>query len=211
MTTLFPGAADVFTAIPAGTHQVEVIGGRTHRASHNDLGDAIEAVEAKVGTGASTPVANTLLGGTGAGTSSFRQVQTADIAVNAVTIRSASVAGSTNPATTNTTIAALANPTISITTTAVSDIYVWATGEISDSVGGTQVDYFVRIDGGAWQGMGQTFAPAGGRFTLAGVHVFMTTGVGAHTIEMGNTSNNAASTITHWAGGRKLAALAIAK
>lgn len=44
------------------------------------LNDIVEALEAKLGTGASTASANTVLRGTGAGTSAFGQVTNADLA-----------------------------------------------------------------------------------------------------------------------------------
>ena len=44
-----------------------------------DQNNALIAIETKMGTGASTPVVNTVLRGTGTGTSSFSQIQTADI------------------------------------------------------------------------------------------------------------------------------------
>jgi hypothetical protein len=55
-----PGSGDITTSPShAGTHDLEIT--------------AIQAVEAKVGIGASTPVASTLLRGTGTGTSAYAQ------------------------------------------------------------------------------------------------------------------------------------------
>jgi len=62
-----PGSGDITTSPShAGTHDLEIT--------------AIQAVEAKVGIGASTPVASTLLRGTGTGTSAYAQaVLTTDV------------------------------------------------------------------------------------------------------------------------------------
>lgn len=45
-----------------------------HTALHNNDANETVAIATKVGTGASTPVSNTILGGTGTGTSSWRQL-----------------------------------------------------------------------------------------------------------------------------------------
>ena len=50
-----------------------------HATQHANENDAIEALESKVGTGASTPTANTLLRGTGTGTSAFGAAAITDI------------------------------------------------------------------------------------------------------------------------------------
>ena len=49
------------------------------KAHHNVLAGTVIALETKVGSGASTPSANTVLRGTGAGTSAFGQIVNADI------------------------------------------------------------------------------------------------------------------------------------
>ena len=45
----------------------------SHSDLHENVGDAVQAVEAKIGTGSSTPAANTVLTGTGSGTSGWAQ------------------------------------------------------------------------------------------------------------------------------------------
>ena len=65
--TNFPSSLDTLTN-PAGTDSVATV---SHSGQHSNANDAIEAIEAKVGTGASTPVNNTILAGTGAGTSAY--------------------------------------------------------------------------------------------------------------------------------------------
>jgi hypothetical protein len=85
-TTTFPGAVDNFTDVPSGGTQDVTYGGRTHSAKHNDIDTAMEAVQTKVGTGASTPTANTVLRGTGPGASAFGQIQAGDITPGTATM-----------------------------------------------------------------------------------------------------------------------------
>lgn len=61
----FPTSLDSFTN-PSGTDSVATV---SHSGQHSNANDAIEALEAKVGIGASTPIANAILAGTSAGTS----------------------------------------------------------------------------------------------------------------------------------------------
>lgn len=46
----YPAGLDSFDTIDAGKKTSDAVGGRTHRDMHNDLGDAIEAVQAELGT-----------------------------------------------------------------------------------------------------------------------------------------------------------------
>lgn len=57
MTTFYPQSVDTFATIPSGTRQVDPVGSRTHRQSHNDMGDVIEALQREVG-----PLASGLAG-----------------------------------------------------------------------------------------------------------------------------------------------------
>jgi hypothetical protein len=52
----------------------------SHASQHANANDAIEAIEAKVGIGASTPTANTLLFGSGTGTSAWTALTSAQLA-----------------------------------------------------------------------------------------------------------------------------------
>src|SRR3990167_7149776 len=72
MGTAFPGALDGLTNPSAG--QTLLAGG--HLGLHGDVNDAVEAIEAKVGISASTPVADRLLLGTGTGTSAWSTAAT---------------------------------------------------------------------------------------------------------------------------------------
>ena len=92
MATNFPTSADDATTVggdslpAAGTALSDSTAGHpSHSDLHENVGDAVQAVEAKVGTGASTPAANSVLTGTGSGTSGWATVATAMIADDAVT------------------------------------------------------------------------------------------------------------------------------
>ena len=50
MASSYPGSADSFTTIASDKKTSDSVGGRTHRDMHNDLGDAIEAVQGELGT-----------------------------------------------------------------------------------------------------------------------------------------------------------------
>ena len=92
MATNFPTSADDATTVggdslpAAGTALSDSTAGHpSHSDLHENVGDAVQAVEAKVGTGASTPAANTVLTGTGSGTSGWATVSTALIGDTQVT------------------------------------------------------------------------------------------------------------------------------
>lgn len=50
MASTYPGTLDAFTTIASDKKTSDSVGGRTHRDMHNDLGDAVEAVQAELGT-----------------------------------------------------------------------------------------------------------------------------------------------------------------
>ena len=50
MASNYPGSLDSFDTIASDKKTSDAVGGRTHRAMHNDLGDAIEAVQSELGT-----------------------------------------------------------------------------------------------------------------------------------------------------------------
>jgi len=66
-STNFPTSLDALTN-PSGTDSVATV---SHSSQHTNANDAIEAIETKVGIGASTAVTNSVFAGTGAGTSAF--------------------------------------------------------------------------------------------------------------------------------------------
>ena len=50
MASNYPGSLDTFDTIASDKKTSDAVGGRTHRQMHNDLGDAIEAIETELGT-----------------------------------------------------------------------------------------------------------------------------------------------------------------
>jgi hypothetical protein len=81
MATNFPGAADNNTTLP-NPGATDKQNSPDHASQHANANDAIKAVEAKVGTGASTPVVSTLLFGTGTGTSAWTQLTSSQLAAS---------------------------------------------------------------------------------------------------------------------------------
>lgn|SRR3990167_1792012 len=63
--TNFPSSLDALTN-PSGTDSVSTV---SHSGQHSNANDSIEAIESKIGTGASTPVSGTVFVGDGSGTS----------------------------------------------------------------------------------------------------------------------------------------------
>jgi hypothetical protein len=79
MATKYPAALDDSSNLPnpaAGN----ATNSPSHASQHGNVNDAVKAIETKVGTGASVPAVNTLLVGTGAGTSSWSQLTSAQLA-----------------------------------------------------------------------------------------------------------------------------------
>jgi hypothetical protein len=81
MSTNFPGALDNGTTLPNPTASSATTS-PSHASQHANVNDSVKAVEAKVGTGASTPVVSTLLFGTGTGTSAWTQLTSAQLAAS---------------------------------------------------------------------------------------------------------------------------------
>lgn len=79
MSTLYPGALDTGTSLPNPSSS-NAPNSPSHAGLHTSENGAIIATQTKVGTGASTPVANTLLFGTGTGTSAWTALTSANLA-----------------------------------------------------------------------------------------------------------------------------------
>lgn len=75
MSTNYPGALDTLSNPSASS----ATNSPSHAAQHADANDAIEAIEAKLGTGATTPTANKLLFGTGTGTTAWQGLTSAQL------------------------------------------------------------------------------------------------------------------------------------
>ena len=87
MATNYPGSLDTGTQQPSPSASTEMDdAGFEHDAVHTNHSEAIIALETKVGTGSSSAVANSVLAGTGSGTSSWTTGTLAnDISGNAAT------------------------------------------------------------------------------------------------------------------------------
>lgn len=91
MAANFPVSKDDVSTVGDDTHPSadealsSTDGGPAHHALHQNTGEAIRAIEDKVGTGASEPAANTVLTSIDSGTSVWGTVATAMIADDAVT------------------------------------------------------------------------------------------------------------------------------
>lgn len=81
MATNFPGSADDGTTLPNPT-AVNKTNSPSHSSIHSNGNDAIKAIEAKLGTGASAPTNNTLLRGNGTGTSTWATLTSAQLAAS---------------------------------------------------------------------------------------------------------------------------------
>jgi hypothetical protein len=79
MSTNFPTSLDNGTSLPNPTTSNNT-NSPSHSSLHANVQDATKAIEAKVGIGASTPTANTLLFGSGTGTSAWTALTSAQLA-----------------------------------------------------------------------------------------------------------------------------------
>ena len=79
MATKYPVATDDNTTLPnpAANNNTN---SPSHASQHGNVNDAVKAIENKLGSGASVPAAGTLMIGTGAGTSAWSQLTSAQLA-----------------------------------------------------------------------------------------------------------------------------------
>lgn len=127
-----------------------------------------------------------------------------DAVANALNLAKPAVAtGSTDPTIASATPAALANPTITMTTkaSAVVDIDARMTVSCTSNDG---VAFYVRVDGGAWVLIGDVWPDAVGRWVVNGHHRFSGLSAASHTFELG--WGNTAGTATSYGSTRKLRA-----
>lgn len=78
MATDYPGAVDTTSKLPNPSAS-NFTNNPTHAGLHDNENDAIKAIQTKVGIGATTPAANTLLVGTGAGTTAWQGLTSAQL------------------------------------------------------------------------------------------------------------------------------------
>lgn len=127
MATNFPASLDDGTTLPNPTSG-SAPNSPSHSNLHSTANDAVKALEAKVGTGASTPTNNTFLTGNGTGTSVWSKVVPTGTVVGTSDIQTLTNKTLTSPTINTPTIT---NPTISAD--AISE-YTSANGVTIDGV-----------------------------------------------------------------------------
>lgn len=131
MATSYPGALDTFTNPTSG----DTLDSPDHASQHADINDATEALEAKVGTGSSTPTANTVLRGTGVGSSAYGQVDLTGDVTGALPVANGGT-GSTSAANARTALGVAIG----------SDVQAWDTN-LDDLAALTPGNNFIQGDG----------------------------------------------------------------
>lgn len=159
MASTFPTSVDAFND-PVAANKLN---NPDHAVLHQDVNDAIEKTETKLGTGSSTPVSNTFLIGNGSGTSAWSALTSAQVAarISDETGTGLLVFGT--------------SPTI---VTPIIASFVNATHDHSNAAGGGQtlntpiiVNPTIRTWDG-WQDANETWTYASATtFTVAGVDV----------------------------------------
>lgn len=81
MATLFPSASDDSTSLPDPASG-NFLNSPSHSSLHGNANGAVKALEAKLGTGVSTPVVSRIMFGTGTGTSAWTQLTSAQLAAS---------------------------------------------------------------------------------------------------------------------------------
>lgn len=192
MVATFPTSLDVFTEIPSGSTQGVAVGSRTHRQHHNDLGDAIEALEAKLGISGSTPIVNRLLRGDGTGSSIWDLIRagdfatgviaTADIAAGAVTTRGF-VSSANAASTTSASFADIADLSLTMGT-AGGDILGIFLGSASNSTLGAINVAGLRLDSGTDRSGSQVWTPSAGYgIQMSALYAETSIAAGTHTLK----------------------------
>jgi hypothetical protein len=185
----FPASLDSFANPTAGSYEDDT--GLEHHTQHANANDAAEALEAKLGIGASTPAANTILGGNGTGTSGWRQVVNGDIA-NAAISQSGVAAATGGQTTTSTTPVDVTGASVTFTTTGGRVLLLFS-GYCSNGAA-NQTCYFSLVQDGATAGQfaAATSATASAIGTVSMVMI-LSPSAGSHTWKVqwsvtGNTS-----------------------
>lgn len=139
----FPGAVPSYTASdPSKTLYQD-----GHAARHNAVQDDVSAIATKLGTGASTPSANTVLRGTGAGASAYGKVALASEVSGVLPVANGGTGASTSTGSGAVVLATsptLATPTL---TTPIIGDFSSAIHDHQDSAGGGQLTGDALSDG----------------------------------------------------------------
>ena len=143
--TNFPTSLDTLTN-PAGTDSVATV---SHSGQHSNANDAIEALEAKLGTGASTPITDSIFVGDGTGTSRFttwatttRVTATNFLATGSTTLQAFTATNATTSAATTTNLFATTASSTNLFSTSATTTTHFATTASSTNL------YFTTANGG---------------------------------------------------------------
>lgn len=180
MPTSYPGAIDSLPRpSPGSPRNVAPYAAST---VIDNISDAIEAIEAKLGTGASTAAANQVLRGTGSGATAFGTVDTAHIAANAVSqLQQAN--GTTADPTTTSTGSFVVIPEMTITMTTTGGVLVaFFTGRFLQQ-SGTRIGISAHLDGTNAAASERSHIFAGTDYeALLGFVYLWTPSAGSHTV-----------------------------
>lgn len=138
MAGSFPTSVTTYTNPGPTTATATAVGTRTHDQFHADNNDDLEQVMTKLGTGSSVAAANTVLRGTGSGTTAFGQVVDADVASAAAVAVSKLAAGGTA----NRVVATVDGTTMAmqqIVASMIANDTITATQLAADSVGASEL------------------------------------------------------------------------
>lgn len=177
----YPTSLDSFANPTAGSYEDDV--GLEHHVQHANANDAAEALEAKLGIGASTATANTVLRGTGTGVSGWGNVDTAYILNNAI-----SQFGTATPTaaqtTTSTSIVDMTSGSVAITLSTGACVMIFGAGSVSNSTAGAFVAVSVDLDGGSLGEFSVCTSATASAFVPFGFSIALTIAAGAHTVKL---------------------------
>lgn len=196
MPSAYPSAKDTFpnplpnTLENAPGFELDLVVG--------NLGDALEALETKLGIGAAIAAANQVLRATGVGVTSFGQIQTLDLVANAITQRAAS--GTFTGTRTAATYADVDSTNGKVTLTMTGgDLLVWMVGSCSNTVSGVAQHVALKLDADANAGIMPVYSlPGAATFPLAFVTMTMyaAPAAGSHSIVARHINDSASGTMT---------------
>jgi hypothetical protein len=142
----YPSSLDVL-ANPTGG-QVQGSTAPTHSVHHANANDILEALEAKLGIGASTPVANTVLRGTGTGVTAFGAIATADLTAGAISQYAKATMTTSSPTSTATSPVLIPEMTVTIAAVGGGILAVFYEGIFQHNTAATVTALDLYVGGG---------------------------------------------------------------
>jgi hypothetical protein len=188
----FPTSLDSLANPGPGTYEDDV--GFVHSDQHANANDILEALEGKLGIGASTPVVNQALIGTGTGASGWGlitasssvvagSIDTARLAANAVSQTGAAIGSSGAITTTSTTDVNMTDMAVTLTTVG-GDLLCWFEGTFTHSASGVVI-LGISLDGASAGGMGRKAVVANsGGVSIGTLARFTGVAAGSHTVRV---------------------------